>query len=599
MATVVPFPGSVPPTEWVGGRHTFALGLPDRNGAVYNPEVVVWIEVPSLAVVWTTIVDPKKAVGLADALELGLKLRPDGRPARIRVSDAAAAESLREAAGDIPVVVGPVPELDVFFGVFNDQSKKGSQLSYLNGGTISAEVVADFFSAASDLYRAAPWRHARVNQYMLMDIPALRIERASLSLTANSAMQGLGMLVFPSREHFRSFYDQSGERTRTTADHIAAQALVREVSMRSLAFDARKDVAPLMAREIEEHQWPVAGPDAHPILLTADADLFVIPATERDYRIVTAGARAAAAFVERHRRLFKHASSDPVRESFTDSAEGTVRITGPHVLASSKVAVAVDMAEPVATVRRSVAKTVGRNDPCPCGSGKKYKKCHLEADRAVTAPPPEAEPVYEIDYRLVEEIGQFAMRRFGGLWFGTLLNDVDYEQGDQAFLTLLTHWIAWKAVVDGKRVADWYLEEQADLVTPEEGEWAAAQRGTWLSVWEVTGVVPPAIELRDLLTGERRTVQEEAPSRIVRPGDAVLATVVEFRGAFVFGGLYVRPLPVEEVTEVIRKVRSKVRARKGSGVPIERLQSPPIGRFLLDRWQEAMDDHDSRRSAPP
>jgi hypothetical protein len=22
----------------------------------------------------------------------------------------------------------------------------------------------------------------------------------------------------------------------------------------------------------------------------------------------------------------------------------------------------------------------GRNDPCPCGSGKKYKKCHLEAD---------------------------------------------------------------------------------------------------------------------------------------------------------------------------------------------------------------------------
>jgi uncharacterized protein YecA (UPF0149 family) len=26
-------------------------------------------------------------------------------------------------------------------------------------------------------------------------------------------------------------------------------------------------------------------------------------------------------------------------------------------------------------VRRSTPK-VGRNDPCPCGSGKKYKKCH-------------------------------------------------------------------------------------------------------------------------------------------------------------------------------------------------------------------------------
>ena len=27
------------------------------------------------------------------------------------------------------------------------------------------------------------------------------------------------------------------------------------------------------------------------------------------------------------------------------------------------------------TVRKSKAKKIGRNDPCPCGSGKKYKKC--------------------------------------------------------------------------------------------------------------------------------------------------------------------------------------------------------------------------------
>ena len=25
-------------------------------------------------------------------------------------------------------------------------------------------------------------------------------------------------------------------------------------------------------------------------------------------------------------------------------------------------------------------RTAGRNDDCPCGSGKKYKKCHLRAD---------------------------------------------------------------------------------------------------------------------------------------------------------------------------------------------------------------------------
>lgn len=31
--------------------------------------------------------------------------------------------------------------------------------------------------------------------------------------------------------------------------------------------------------------------------------------------------------------------------------------------------------QPVQQVVRSSAK-VGRNDPCPCGSGKKFKKCH-------------------------------------------------------------------------------------------------------------------------------------------------------------------------------------------------------------------------------
>jgi preprotein translocase subunit SecA len=36
----------------------------------------------------------------------------------------------------------------------------------------------------------------------------------------------------------------------------------------------------------------------------------------------------------------------------------------------------------VKTVRRDEPK-VGRNDPCPCGSGKKYKKCHMLSDEGV------------------------------------------------------------------------------------------------------------------------------------------------------------------------------------------------------------------------
>jgi preprotein translocase subunit SecA len=45
--------------------------------------------------------------------------------------------------------------------------------------------------------------------------------------------------------------------------------------------------------------------------------------------------------------------------------------------AASQSAAGVVARGGVATMTRKVAK-VGRNDPCPCGSGKKYKRCHGE-----------------------------------------------------------------------------------------------------------------------------------------------------------------------------------------------------------------------------
>ena len=48
----------------------------------------------------------------------------------------------------------------------------------------------------------------------------------------------------------------------------------------------------------------------------------------------------------------------------------------------------------------------GRNDPCPCGSGKKYKKCHLAADEAaiiVPPTPPDAKELLTNGWRLFEQ----------------------------------------------------------------------------------------------------------------------------------------------------------------------------------------------------
>jgi preprotein translocase subunit SecA len=57
------------------------------------------------------------------------------------------------------------------------------------------------------------------------------------------------------------------------------------------------------------------------------------------------------------------------RQARARQAESSARLSrsGPAQLRPNRTA-------PPATVQRKGDK-VGRNDPCPCGSGKKYKKC--------------------------------------------------------------------------------------------------------------------------------------------------------------------------------------------------------------------------------
>ena len=59
---------------------------------------------------------------------------------------------------------------------------------------------------------------------------------------------------------------------------------------------------------------------------------------------------------------------------------------------------------------RARLAATGRNDACPCGSGKKYKKCHLAADEQATAPPPAAPDAQEL---LTEGWRLFEQRRPG------------------------------------------------------------------------------------------------------------------------------------------------------------------------------------------
>jgi tetratricopeptide (TPR) repeat protein len=69
-----------------------------------------------------------------------------------------------------------------------------------------------------------------------------------------------------------------------------------------------------------------------------------------------------------------------------------------------------DDREKAAEVARARLSSSGRNDPCPCGSGKKYKKCHLLGDEAATMAPLEAPDAQKI---VANAWGLFEQRRPG------------------------------------------------------------------------------------------------------------------------------------------------------------------------------------------
>ncbi len=73
-------------------------------------------------------------------------------------------------------------------------------------------------------------------------------------------------------------------------------------------------------------------------------------------------------------------TNNPAAESAASSIFGAPRSPAPNTQAPPRSTgpqqpPRVGGDDVVKTVRRDEPK-VGRNDPCPCGSGKKYKKCH-------------------------------------------------------------------------------------------------------------------------------------------------------------------------------------------------------------------------------
>ncbi|HXH38766.1 MAG TPA: SEC-C metal-binding domain-containing protein [Thermoanaerobaculia bacterium] len=371
MPSPLPFTPREQNCEWIGSRYTFPEKVRDGD-AVIQPQVIMWLELPRGVLLGSTLVNPRNPVSLAETLEEALRNPIEGlprRPARIRVPDQRMARELRRAAAGIPIIVAPVPELDAAFAELSEElGGLESTPTYLGDGDIAPAVVKDFFSAAVLLFRAGPWRHVQEHQVLRVDIPRFEIENACLSVIG-AGRESEGILLFRSIQDFLTFGS-----TTVNPELISAGA---GIAMRSLSFDRKKTMPPSMIREIEQHRWPIAGAKAYPALLCFDAQMSAIEPAEHDYRIMTACTQAFVSFFARHRHIFAADAPDQVCESLTSDNDLTVTLTAPDFTEELAAALLDDASIEIEPPPAQFA--AGRNDPCPCGSGKKYKKCHFEA----------------------------------------------------------------------------------------------------------------------------------------------------------------------------------------------------------------------------
>lgn len=66
---------------------------------------------------------------------------------------------------------------------------------------------------------------------------------------------------------------------------------------------------------------------------------------------------------------------------------------------------------------------VGRNEPCPCGSGRKYKDCHLRLETGTTPGELAWRRLHDLTLRLPTELLRFARVRFGTVAFDEAWNE--------------------------------------------------------------------------------------------------------------------------------------------------------------------------------
>lgn len=201
---------------------------------------------------------------------------------------------------------------------------------------------------------------------------------------------------------------------------------------------------------------------------------------------------------------------------------------------------------------------IGRNDPCPCGSGKKYKKCCL--------PKTYIEIGKEDSIRdgLIHEILTFAKKRFGDYIddaYDYFWDDFDPEKElDKELLQFsdvnFWEWVTYDWVPDendGRTLIEHFIESNKRLI-PDELKVLKTMNKAVISLYEVQEVFPEkGLLLKDLLMGGEYDIRERLATRSAKKWDIFAARLLHLDDKYIMSGC-IYPYHIEKKERILTNI---------------------------------------------
>lgn len=180
---------------------------------------------------------------------------------------------------------------------------------------------------------------------------------------------------------------------------------------------------------------------------------------------------------------------------------------------------------------------LGRNDPCWCGSGKKYKNCHLTQDQR-------AESRELVKTNLIQRLDEYAIqleedfKAATKFYFGT---EKDFAEGDDEqafqFYTALDYFVHDYRLANDQRVIERFLAEHGKRLSADERALLNDWRHSRFAAFEVLDVQrDQGLRVRDLVSGEEFDVREKRGSQSVHRWDVVVTRLLRVWDHYEFGG---------------------------------------------------------------